>query len=101
MTEEEKRNHFVSVRFSTDEKEKLKNLAVAHQKTLSEMVRSVTLGTLSLSRAKIIPQVNRKLYFELGKVSEKLEKSEISSEALNELQRLLNEVRRELLGLDS
>jgi hypothetical protein len=98
--EEKKKNHFVSVRFSTEEKEELKKIAAAHQKTLSEMVRAVTLESIGASRRRFVPEINRKLYFELGKVSEQIRLNETSSSGLNSLQELLNQIRRELLGLD-
>jgi hypothetical protein len=96
-----KRNHFLSVRFSTQEKEHLKKLAVTRQQTLSELVRTVTLGTTSLSQRKFVPQVNRHLYFELGKVSERLQMIQPRSDALNEIQELLDQIGRELIGIDS
>jgi hypothetical protein len=95
----QKKNHFVSVRFSNEEKEQLKQLAAVHQKTLSEMVRAATLETIGLSRRRIIPEVNRRIYFELAKVSEQLERGGMDSGTLNSLQQLLNEIRRELVGI--
>jgi hypothetical protein len=89
------------VRFLPEEKKKLKELAAEQKKTLSELLRTIVLRQMERSNSKIVPEVNRKLYFDLGQVSRKLQASEITSEALNELQELLNKVRRELLGLDS
>jgi hypothetical protein len=101
LKEEKKKNYFVSVRFSYDEKEQIKSLAILQQKTLSEMIRVATLEAISLSRGKIVPEVNRQIYFQLGKMAEYLETSEMDEAALNSLQELLKEIRRELLGLTS
>ena len=98
-----KRNEFLSVRFSTEEKEQLKKLAAARHQTLSELVRSVTLERTDLSRQKIIPQVNRKLYFELGEVLERLQGAsrEANAESAAHLQRILQQLRGTLLGMHS
>ena len=101
MTHQSKKISLVGVRFLPEEKEKLKELAAEQKKTLSELLRAIVLRQMERTNSKIVPEVNRKLYFELGQVSGKLQTSEITSEALNELQELLNKVRRELLGLDS
>jgi hypothetical protein len=91
----------VTVRLSPEEKEQLKELAAVQKKTLSELLRGIVLRQMERTHRKSVPEVNRKLYFELGQVSEKLQTSQISAEVLNDLQGLLDEVRRELLGIDS
>jgi myo-inositol catabolism protein IolC len=96
-----KKSSLVGVRFLPEEKEQLKELAAAQKKTLSELLRAIVLRQMERTHRKSVPEVNRKLYFELGQLSEKLQMSQISSEALNDLQGLLDQVRRELLGIDS
>ncbi|MGK7874476.1 MAG: conjugal transfer protein [Xenococcaceae cyanobacterium] len=98
-----KRNNFLSVRFSTEEKEQLKKLAATRHQTLSELVRTVTLERTDLSRQKIIPQVNRRLYFELGEVLERLQGAsrEPNAESAAHLQRILQQLRGTLLGMHS
>jgi hypothetical protein len=95
------RDNFVSVRFSTEEKEHLLELAAERNQTLSELVRTVTLGMTGLSRQKILPEVNRRLYFQLGEALEQLAAAacEGNAEGIYQLQRLLNEVRGVLLGI--
>ncbi|MBE9171292.1 hypothetical protein IQ238_28625 [Pleurocapsales cyanobacterium LEGE 06147] len=41
------------------------------------------------------------LYFELGKVSERLQMIQPRSDALNEIQELLDRIGRKLIGIDS
>jgi hypothetical protein len=101
LKRETKKNYFVSVRFSYDEKEQIKSLAILHQKTLSEMIRVATLEAIGSSRRKIVPEVNRQVYFQLGKIAEYLETSEMDEAVLNSIQELIREIRRELLGLTS
>ena len=101
MTRQLTRNNFVSVRFSTEEKEHLLKLAAERNQTLSELVRTVTLGKTALSRQKIVPELNRRLYFQLGAVLEQLPAAgrEGNAESIHHLQRLVNEVRGALIGL--
>jgi len=96
-----KKSSLVGVRFLPSEKEKLKQLAAEQKKTLSELIRAIALQQTDRLNKKVVPEINRKLYFELGQVSKKLQTFEASSEALKEFQELLNEVRRKLVGLDS
>jgi hypothetical protein len=96
-----KKNSLVAIRFLPNEKKKLKQLAVEQKKTLSELLRAIAFQHIeSLNQKKVVPEINRRLYFKLGQVSEKLKTLETSSEALKESQELLNEVRKELVGLD-
>ena len=95
------KSSLVGVRFLPSEKEKLKQLAAEQKKTLSELIRAIALQQTDRLNKKVVPEINRKLYFELGQVSKKLQTFEASSEALKEFQELLNEVRRKLVGLDS
>jgi hypothetical protein len=101
LADQFKKSSLVGVRFLSSEKEKLKQLAAEQKKTLSELIRAITLQQTDRLNKKVVPEINRKLYFELGQVSKKLQILEASSEALKEFQELLNEVRRKLVGLDS
>lgn len=100
MTDQFKKNSLVTIRFLPNEKEKLKQLAAEQKKTLSELVRAIALQRIERLNKKVVPEINRRLYFKLGQVSEKLQTLETRSEALKESQELLNEVRKELVGLD-
>ncbi len=101
MADQFKRSNLVGIRFLPNEKEKLKQLAAEQKKTLSELIREIALQETDRLNTRIVPEINRRLYFKLGQASEKLQTLEISSEVLNEFQELLNKVRRELVGLDS
>jgi hypothetical protein len=101
LADQFKKSSLVGVRFLPSEKEKLKQLAAEQKKTLSELIRAIALQQTDRLNKKVVPEINRKLYFELGQVSKKLQALEASSEALKEFQELLNEVRRKLVGLDS
>jgi hypothetical protein len=101
LADQFKKSSLVGVRFLPSEKEKLKQLAAEQKKTLSELIRAIALQQTDRLNKKVVPEINRKLYFELGQVSKKLQTLEASSEALKEFQELLNEVRRKLVGLDS
>jgi CCR4-NOT transcriptional regulation complex NOT5 subunit len=101
VTDHFKKNSLVTIRFLPNEKEKLKQLAAEQKKNLSELIREIALQETDRLNTKIVPEINRRLYFKLGQVSKKLQTLEISSEALNEFQELLNKVRRELVGLNS
>jgi hypothetical protein len=79
----------------------LQEIARQQRTTLSDLLRLAALGHLERTNRKWVPEVNRKIYFELGRISEKLQEIESSSNAWLALQKLLNEVRRELLGLES
>ena len=101
LADQFKKSSLVGVRFLPSEKEKLKQLAAEQKKTLSELIRAIALQQIeSLNQKKVVPEINRRHYFKLGQVSEKLQTLETSSEALKESQKLLNEVRKELVGLD-
>lgn len=100
LADQFKKSSLVGVRFLPSEKEKLKQLAAEQKKTLSELIRAIALQQTDRLNKKVVPEINRKLYFELGQVSKKLQTLEASSEALKEFQELLNEVRRKLVGLD-
>jgi hypothetical protein len=100
VTDQLKKNSLVTIRFLPNEKEKLKQLAAEQKKTLSELVRAIALQRIERLNKKVVPEINRRLYFKLGQVSEKLQTLETRSEALKESQELLNEVRKELVGLD-
>ena len=102
LTRKRKKSSLVGVRFFPEEKQKLKQLAAQQNKSLSQLIRAAALRTTEMSRRKVIPEVNRRLYFELGKVSEKLQtaNSQQSAESSNTLQELLAQVRRELMGMD-
>lgn len=99
MTNPSNKTSLIGVRFLPEEKEKLKQLALVQHQTLSEMLRSMILQQISRSSHRIIPEVNREVYFQLGKMAEYLETSEIDEATLNSFQELLKEIRRELLGL--
>ena len=101
LADQFKKSSLVGVRFLPSEKEKLKQLAAEQKKTLSELIRAIALQQTDRLNKKVVSEINRKLYFELGQVSKKLQALEASSEALKEFQELLNEVRRKLVGLDS
>jgi hypothetical protein len=96
-----KSQNLVGVRFAPEEKLKLKELADEQKINLSELLRAIALQQIERTNRRFVPEVNRKLYFELGQVSAKLQTSQISSEMLHELEELLNQVRTELLGLSS
>jgi len=95
-----KRNSVVSVRFLPEEKEQLIQRASDQRISLSELLRAIALQRIERLNKKVVPKINRRLYFKLGQVSEKIQMLEMSSEALKESQELLNEVRKELVGLD-
>ena len=101
MTRQLTRDNFVSVRFSIEEKEHLLKLAAQRNQTLSELVRAVTLRRMGLSRQKIVPEVNRRLYFQLGEALEQLPTAscEGDAEEIHRLERLLNEIRGALVGI--
>lgn len=100
MTQAEKRSSLVGVRFLPEEKQKLQELAVEQYQTLSELIRVNALKPMEKTRRKFVPEMNRKLYLELGKISEYIKTLEINSEDLIELQELLDNVRRELIGIE-
>ena len=89
----------VSVRFLPEEKEQLMQRASDQRISLSELLRAIALRPNEKSRIKFVPEVNRRLYFQLGQISEKLQTIEGSSDSLNEIQELLNEVRKVLMGM--
>lgn len=80
-------------------KRKLAQQAAQQNITLSGLVRLNALAQSNNSRIKFVPEVNRKLYFELGKIAEKLQDKEANKDSLNSLYLLLNEVRKELMGI--
>ncbi|MEG3437475.1 hypothetical protein V0288_10125 [Pannus brasiliensis CCIBt3594] len=108
MSAKEVKDSVVSVRFLREEKQRLTEIATEQHRSLSEMIRSnwrsqrfaPALGHLKRERKKIVPEVNRKLYFELGKISERLQDEELDRAALVDLEKFLVRVRRELLGLE-
>jgi hypothetical protein len=102
MAERPTRSSSIGVRFLPEEKQKLKALAVEQGKTLSEIVRAATISAIGKSRTRVVPEVNRRLYFELGKISELLQGTagEETPETWSHLQEMLAEIRQELLGLD-
>nr|ADN12960.1 hypothetical protein Cyan7822_0946 [Gloeothece verrucosa PCC 7822] len=95
----QQRTDIVSVRFLPEEKEKLAQIAAQRNITVSGLVRLNALAQSDNSHIKFVPEVNRKLYFELGKVAEKLQENELNNDSLNSLYSLLNEVRKELIGI--
>lgn len=99
MTQSPKKSSLVGVRFLPEEKQKLQELASEQHQTLSELIRANTLKQMA-RRRKFVPEVNRKLYLELGKISEYLQTLEMNSEDLIELQELLKQVKSELIGLE-
>lgn len=101
MAHHSKKNSLVGVRFAPEEKHKLKALADKQNINLSELLRAIALQQMERTNRKFVPEVNRKLYFELGQVLEKLQTSQISAEMLHRLEELLNQVRTALLGLNS
>lgn len=100
MNREGQRSSLVGVRFLPEEKQKLQEVAKQEKMTLSGWVRSTVLNELEKVNRPLVPEVNREIYFELGRISEQIQTIETSSFALQDLQKLLNEVRRELLGLE-
>ncbi|WP_041933132.1 plasmid mobilization protein [Gloeothece verrucosa] len=99
MKLKQQRTDIVSVRFLPEEKEKLAQIAAQRNITVSGLVRLNALAQSDNSHIKFVPEVNRKLYFELGKVAEKLQENELNNDSLNSLYSLLNEVRKELIGI--
>jgi hypothetical protein len=89
----------VSVRFLPEEKEYLNHLAKEQHLTLSQFLRLTALKQVSKMNINYVPQVNRQLYQQLGRVAETVQTTELSSDLITALQELLDEVRRELIGL--
>ncbi|ACK72252.1 hypothetical protein PCC7424_3873 [Gloeothece citriformis PCC 7424] len=100
MKQKQSRTCVVSVRFLPKEKQHLTERAVQQQTTVSELLRLNVLTQNDKSRHKSVPEVNRRLYFELEKISEQLQTIEPSTDSLTKLQNLLDEVRKELLGMN-
>ncbi len=100
MNERDKRDRMVSLRFSPEEKRRLTEMAKKQHLSLSELLRQLALGYLDRERDKIVPEVNRKLYFELGEISERMRDGESDPSVYIDLEKFLVRVRRELLGLD-
>ena len=74
VTDQFKKSSLVAIRFLPNEKKKLKQLAVEQKKTLSGWLRAIALQQIeSLNQKKVVPEINRRLYFKLGQVSEKLQ----------------------------
>jgi hypothetical protein len=99
MTSQLKKTSFVGVRFLPEEKQRLQEIALQESMTLSNLVRAASLCYLPRSSKKVVPEINRKAYFELGKISELIQTNQLTLYMLLDLYKLLNEVRRELLGL--
>ncbi len=100
MTGGGNKSSLVGVRFSPEEKTRLQEMATRQNRTLSELIRSLSLGHLERERKKIVPELNRKFYFELGEISGRLQDIEPDSPALVDLENLLRRVQREILGLE-
>jgi hypothetical protein len=93
------RSSVVSVRLLPEEKQQLTKRAAEQHISLSQLLRLTALKQIEKTRIKFVPEVNRRLYFQLGKILEQLQTIETDSDFLNDLQELLNEVRRELIDI--
>lgn len=73
MSRQRQKSSLVGVRFFPEEKRKLQEIARQQRTTLSDLLRLAALGHLERTNRKWVPEVNRKIYFELGRISEKLQ----------------------------
>lgn len=94
-----KKNSPISVRFSHEERKQLMNLASINEQTLSEFIRESVLNALEPVTRPIVPEVNRYLYFELGKITECMQINGLNNEAFKKIKELIDEIRLELIGL--
>ena len=99
MSTKNKKDYGISIRFSQEEKEELARIASSNKLTLSEFVRQSALDTLKLSTRQTIPEVNRCLYFEMGKITEYMYINGINKEVTKNLKKLIDDIRIELIGL--
>jgi hypothetical protein len=93
------RSSIVSVRFLPEEREYLTHLAKEQHLTLSQFLRLTALKQVSKMNIKYVPQVNRQLYHQLGRIAEIVQTTELSSDLITALPELLDEVRKELIGM--
>lgn len=100
MSRKPSKTQSVTVRLSPEEKARLQELAVQQNQTLSQFMRTAALELIELSRRQPVPAVNRQLYYDLGKISEQIQLLP-DAEKGSDLQTLLDQVRRKLLGLPS
>ncbi len=91
----------IGIRFSSEEKRRLEERAREEKKTLSELIRSAVLHSIRNDRDKLTPELERKVYFALGKITEYLQTIDVDAGEVNEIQELVNATRRKLLGLES
>ncbi|MDV3002849.1 MAG: hypothetical protein N5P05_004504 (plasmid) [Chroococcopsis gigantea SAG 12.99] len=93
-----KKTGVVVVRFKEEDKRELIERADAQYQSLSEFIRNKVLKT-TWTKTKIVPQINRTLYFQLGEIAEYIQTLQIATEARNQLQESLDRIRSELIGL--
>lgn len=91
----------IGIRFSSDEKRRLEERAREEKKTMSELIRSAVLEHTRKDSDRLAPELQRKVYFALGKITEYLQTLDADASEVNEIQELVNATRRKLLGLES
>ncbi|MDV3001110.1 MAG: hypothetical protein N5P05_002716 [Chroococcopsis gigantea SAG 12.99] len=99
MREAKKKTTIVGVRLAIEEKRKLQEIASLHYQTISDFIRMNALNLINSER-KVVPEINRKLYFELGEISEYIQTMQIVPEERIKLQESLDRIRGELIGLE-
>ncbi len=98
MREAKKKTTIIGVRLAIEEKRKLQEIASLHYQTISDFIRMNALKLINSER-KIVPEINRKLYFQLGEISEYIQTMQIVPEERIKLQESLDGIRTELIGL--
>lgn len=105
MVEDALRNQIVRVRLTPKEKAQIVTAAKkAGDLSLSAFMRNVALSIPVIEKQrKVVPQVNRQLYYQLGEIYRLLEAEPsrdvalVGSEVLEPLKQLLIQVRQDLL----
>ena len=106
MVEDALRNQIVRVRLTPKEKAQIITAAKkAGDLSLSAFMRNVALSIPVIEKQrKVVPQVNRQLYYQLGEIYRLLEAEPncdmalVGSEVIERLKQLLIQVRQDLLG---
>ena len=99
MSRHFKKDYSISIRFSQQERDKIAKKASSNQQSLSEFIRESALEALEVPTRPVIPEVNRYLYFELGKITEYMYINGINNEVMKNLKKLVDDIRLELIGL--
>ncbi|MEG3437866.1 ribbon-helix-helix protein, CopG family [Pannus brasiliensis CCIBt3594] len=101
MASPSQKSSSIGIRFSSDEKRRLEERAREEKKTLSELIRSAVLEHTRKDSDRLALELQRKVYFALGKITEYLQTLDADASEVNEIQELVNATRRKLLGLES